>query len=416
MKVLLIFAFVLSVLPLGIGSLRLLETDQPGVASLTISRREVQDPIFRDNLKWGKRSQVVGMELDNAKSLYFANISLGTPKQDIRVVVDTGSSDLWVNSPKSRLCGSRLALCAGSGTYSGNDSSTYRYLSSDFNISYVDGSGAVGDYVTNTIHVGGLEIPNLQLGIGYNSSSRLGVLGIGYATNEIQAIRNQKQPYANLPQLMVVKGLIKSNVYSLWLNDLGASTGQVLFGGVDTSKYFGNLSTVPVLRCHNISNPSEFIISLSRLDLSNGRGSNQPFTKDAIPVLLDSGTSLSYLPDQITLSIFKTFGVYYDPSTEVAFVPCSLASNTSTLDFIFSGAKISVPMNELVISPGKGFNGTFGGDPACIFGIGKSGSVNVLGDTFLRSAYVVYDLENHQISLAQTNFNSTRSSIKEIGI
>jgi len=38
----------------------------------------------------------------------------------------------------------------------------------------------------------------------------------------------------------------------------------------------------------------------------------------------------------------------------------------------------------------------------------------VLGDTFLRSAYVVYDLENNRISLAPTVFNATASNVKEI--
>ena len=33
----------------------------------------------------------------------------------------------------------------------------------------------------------------------------------------------------------------------------------------------------------------------------------------------------------------------------------------------------------------------------------------MLGDTFLRSAYVVYDIANNEISLAQTDFGSTRS-------
>jgi hypothetical protein len=48
-------------------------------------------------------------------------------------------------------------------------------------------------------------------------------------------------------------------------------------------------------------------------------------------------------------------------------------------------------------------------------GISAAGdSTSVLGDTFLRSAYVVYDLSNNQISLAQTDFNSTTSSVKDI--
>ena len=38
----------------------------------------------------------------------------------------------------------------------------------------------------------------------------------------------------------------------------------------------------------------------------------------------------------------------------------------------------------------------------------------MLGDTFLRSAYVVYHLGNNQISLAPTVFNATDSDVREI--
>jgi hypothetical protein len=82
------------------------------------------------------------------------------------------------------------------------------------------------------------------------------------------------------------------------------------------------------------------------------------------------------------------------------------------LDFTFSadGPTISVPINELVLAMGVSR-----GEEVCILGIGPAGdSISVLGDTFLRSAYVVYDLENNQIALAQTVFNSTQSSIQEI--
>jgi hypothetical protein len=42
-----------------------------------------------------------------------------------------------------------------------------------------------------------------------------------------------------------------------------------------------------------------------------------------------------------------------------------------------------------------------------------SGSI-ILGDSFLRSAYVVYDLENNEIAIGQTVFNATSSNIKPI--
>lgn len=38
----------------------------------------------------------------------------------------------------------------------------------------------------------------------------------------------------------------------------------------------------------------------------------------------------------------------------------------------------------------------------------------ILGDTFLRSAYVVYDYSKNEISIAQTEFNSTKDHIVEL--
>jgi hypothetical protein len=52
------------------------------------------------------------------------------------------------------------------------------------------------------------------------------------------------------------------------------------------------------------------------------------------------------------------------------------------------------------------------GQPACILGVqDEAGRGVILGDTFLRNAYVVYDLVNNRIGLAQSNVNSTSSNV-----
>lgn len=353
------------------------------------------------------------------QTLYFANVSIGTPAQDLRLHIDTGSSDLWTNAAASKLCQKQGNPCSVSGTYDANSSSTYKFVSSDFNISYVDGSGALGDYATDTLRIGGQQIANLQFGIGYRSTSPESILGIGYTINEVQANRNNKKPYPNLPQLMADKGIINSNAYSLWLNDLDANTGSILFGGVNTAKYHGQLQTLPILKAG--SEYAEFIIAMTGVSITNnGQKTSLKSIGKSSPVLLDSGSSLTYLPDTLTKDLFNQVGAQYDSQQQAAYVPCSLMNNASTLDFAFSSSTISVAMNELVLSAGPNSDGsalTFdNGTPACLFGISPSGqSTSVLGDTFLRSAYVVYDLANNQIALAQTNFNSTQDSILEIG-
>lgn len=311
-----------------------------------------------------------------------------------------------MNTPTSAIC-KGTGACTSTGTYSANSSSTYEYISSSFNISYVDGTGAAGDYVSDTFTVGGTNITDLQFGIGYKSSSPQGILGVGYEINEVQFGRSG-QSYENLPAKLVSEGFIQSNAYSLWLNDLDASTGSILFGGVDTAKYSGTLETLPIQKEYGYF--AEFLITLTGVTLDGKvMGSDEK-----LAVLLDSGTSLTYLPDMVTQNIFDQVGAEYDANIGAAYVDCSLASNTSTLKFTFGTPVISIAMSELVLDTGEQLQFT-DGSAACLFGVAPAGSSTAtLGDSFLRSAYVVYDLANDEISLAQTVYNVTTSNIKEI--
>lgn len=240
-----------------------------------------------------------------------------------------------------------------------------------------------------------------------------GVLGIGYVSNEVQVGRAHQNPYPNLPQSMAKNGLIKANAYSLWLNDLEANSGSILFGGVDSGKYHGQLETLPIQPVNG--RYSAFIIALTGVSVNTPSGSRN-ITSAALPtaVLLDSGSSLTYLPDPVVQGLFSSLGVTYDRSQGVGFVPCGLSSQRINVTYTFSSPKITVGIDELVLDGG---NVTFGdGTPACVFGVAPAGSsLAVLGDTFLRSAYVVYDLDNNEISLANTDFNSTSKHILEIG-
>ena len=411
----------------SISALSLVQRDAPNVVGLSTQRKVVSDPAKRDALR---RRQTVSESLDNEQTLYFANVSLGTPAQNLRLHIDTGSSDLWANANSSRICSLRGDPCSESGTYDANSSSTYKFVSSDFDVSYVDGSGASGDYATDTLSIGSKTLKSLQFGIGYTSNSPEGILGIGYTADEGQVNRANQKGYSNLPQAMVDGGLIQSNAYSLWLDDVESSTGSILFGGVDTDKYHGQLQSLPIQK--EFGQYSEFIITLSGMGLSNN-GKNTSLTTDLpTAVILDSGSSLTYLPNDLTTAIYNALSVSYSNQQQTPFAACSLANQNITLDFTFTSPTISVPISELIINTetlvssdrqdpnSQNGGGTFGPGSnegsLCVFGIAPSeNSTAVLGDTFLRSAYVVYDLANNEISLAQTNFNATNSQVSEIG-
>ena len=358
--------------------------------------------------------------------LYFANVTIGTPPQNFRFHLDTGSSDLWTNSATSEFCkeggeATKNSIsfhsddsCDISGTYDANSSSTYGYVNSRFLIKYADSTGAMGDYVKDTLRLGGASVKNFQMGVGYVSSSSEGVMGIGYPQLEVAVQTNKENPYPNLPQAMVQQGFINSPSYSLWLDDLASASGNILFGGVDTNRYHGSLETVPIIR--EQGQYLEMIVGLSGISLTDGT-QNKTVLARPIPVLLDSGATLSYLPTTVAQSIYSALGVKYSRAEDAAYCSCDLAKSSIKMAFNFAGKVINVDLSEMVLDNTVDSDGgaeEFG----CTFGISPQvddGQAFTLGDTFIRNAYIVYDLGNNKISLAQTNFDATNSNILEIG-
>lgn len=351
--------------------------------------------------------------------LYFVNASVGNPSQPVRLQVDTGSSDLWINTPRSALCAVKSRPCAASGTYEPASSSSSRVVGRFFNISYVDGSGASGDYVTDTFRIAGKDVDDFQFGVGYSSSSPQAVLGIGYPANEAYVSRSQRPPYPNLPVRMASGGIIAAAAYSLWFNDVDADEGAILFGGVDKARFEGPLVGLPVQKVDGRF--SDFFVTMMGLAVSQA-----PVVDNLALAVLDSGSSFTYLPDDLVQPIYRMLNAWYVPRDGVAYVPCSLRDDRdATVTFRFSApAAIDVSLREVVIDPrnlpaGKPVNFD-NGAPACYLGIlpsdsASNKSISVLGDTFLRSAYVVYNMDNNMVYLAKTKPNVKTSDIQEIG-
>lgn len=139
-----------------------------------------------------------------------------------------------------------------------------------------------------------------------------------------------------------------------------------------------------------------------------------------LPVILDSGTTITYVPDSILNPIMSGIGAINSDQLGGLVVPCSQACSSATFNFGFGGnggPSIAVSFAELVdpIYLDDGSQPTTNGETICSFGMASGGPGPFLfGDTFLRSAYVVYDLTNNQIGIAQTNYNATSSNIVEI--
>lgn len=130
-------------------------------------------------------------------------------------------------------------------------------------------------------------------------------------------------------------------------------------------------------------------------------------------VLLDSGTSATYLTDDVFTAIANGFGAVDDGQGDFL-VPCSFANINGTINYAFGGdggPTISVPVSQVIGSqdfPSNYFDDASGG---CSLGFGSPiGGSSILGDTFLRSVYAVYDIDNNVAALAQAAENQTSTS------
>lgn len=288
----------------------------------------------------------------------------------------------------------------------------------------MDGSYSKGDYFADTFQIAGATVSNLTMGLGKKTTLTYGLVGVGYQLNEaIVDTEDATDVYPNLPVAMVNQGLIATNAYSLWLNDLDSSTGSILFGGIDTEKYTGGLTKMDIVKDSETQQYDSFLVKLTSMHATSSSGTDV-LTSDEFPVevVLDSGTTLSYIPTDLAEQMWTEVGALYTSEIGLALLPCSMQNSEGYFSFGFAGTngpKINVTMDELVIdlvTSGEAptfTSGEYKGEDACGFGIqnSSSSSTYLLGDTFLRSAYVVYDLVNNQIAIAQTDFNATDSNV-----
>ncbi|PYI11034.1 secreted aspartic protease [Aspergillus sclerotiicarbonarius CBS 121057] len=383
-------------------ALSLHQRDEPAALALNFERRQIADRPRR------KRSTASAELVNLAANLgYTMNITLGTPGQKVSVTLDTGSSDLWVNAGNSSACPCDY------GTYNSSDSSTYEYVNDEFEIQYVDNSEAIGDYVNDTLQFANVTLTSFTFAVAYDSDSDEGVFGIGYAADEASQ-ESDYGTYTNFPEALVDQGVINWPAYSLWLDDLEKGEGTILFGGVNTAKYYGSLQTLPIIPESDGYEEvyAEFAVNLTAVHLEkSGKAVSVNNTAQQFPIsaVLDSGTALAYIPSSAAESIFDAVGADYSNEYGYAVVDCSLKNEDFTFYFEFASQfNITVDISEMVIADEGSAN-------ICTFGLSTIDDEALLGDTFLRSAYVVYDLGNNEVSIAQANFDPGTDNVLEIG-
>ncbi|KAI9278587.1 aspartic peptidase domain-containing protein [Phascolomyces articulosus] len=395
-------------------------------------------------------------------SRYLVQVGIGSPLQNFTVTLDTGSAALWVPStdcPSSQCPYDR---------FDSSKSSSFNASTESFGIVY--GIGSVnGTYVTDTVNVVGVAVQNKQIGLATSTADILtnpttlgrsetyipsptdnstqsqepignGILGLGYP--KLTVASSQGEPVYN-PFVfnLMDKKLIQQPIFSVYMNNADEEgwVGEVIFGGTDNTKYTGEIAYLPVAQIQTSGNPLDSVLGSSNdayyywmvygqgVAIGNSQSStvsNMTF-ESATPFIIDTGTTLTYLPDNVAIQVAEGLvgqGNYQlDRQSQVFMATCSAADKGATLQLQMSSSDkvssipvtLTVPVSELLIP----YDGpTVDTATTCILGIaplGSSSDMVLIGDSVLRSSYLVFDMGENRIGFAAAN--SVPGSVNGVG-
>ncbi|KAI8627121.1 aspartic peptidase domain-containing protein [Xylariaceae sp. FL1651] len=256
--------------------------------------------------------------------------------------------------------------------------------------SYYIQHGHTGDieYYTDKVTLStGLQISDVQFGVTINNTGfESGILGLGYG-------ESANTNYSNFVDQLASQGITNNKAFSLALgNTTTPNSGVVIFGGIDMKKFSGSLVSNDIIASD--TGYSSYTISMAGVGSGTWGGSTTNIANTNTTVLLDSGTTLSYLSTNVINGLAVVFNATYNESVAGYTAPCSVMQNEdSFVAFNFAEVIIRVPFSNLVF-PLE--------DHTCFWGIQESfNNGDVLGLSFLRNAYTVYDQTLSTISLAQ---------------
>ncbi len=317
-------------------------------------------------------------------SLTPPTVSIGTPPQPVFVQLDTGSFELWVNPDCTTVSGADALFCERVGQYETTRSSTAASLGTSRTLRYGIGSANI-TYFTDTITLAGspMSLQGVQFGVATASEDAFsGILGIGYG-------KGYATKYLNFVDQLRAQNVTKVKAYTLALGSKDAREGVIVFGGIDTSKFAGSLAKLPIIpAADSPDRVPRFWVNMSSVSITPPNGVNRVYPASNAPVFLDSGSTMTLLPQALTAAIAKDFGAQAPDSNGFYRIDCGLKTVNGTVDFAFNGVTVKVPYKELTREVPSD-------PPACFLGIMASEKFTLLGDTFLRSAYSMSTLSKY---------------------
>jgi len=305
---------------------------------------------------------------------------LGTPPQSFKVVLDTGSSNLWIPSTK---CTS--IACFLHSKYDSQSSETYKSNGTGIEIHY--GSGSMEGFVSNDVFsMGDLTVRRMDFaeatkepGLAFAFGKFDGILGLAYDTI---AVSHVVPPFYYL----LNEGVLDEPVFAFRMGRSEEDGGEATFGGIDHSAYKGKLVYAPVRR------KAYWEVELNKIGFGD-----DDLELENTGAAIDTGTSLIALPTDIAEMLNTQIGAKKSWNGQYT-VDCSKVPDLPDLTFYFGGKPYPLKGTDYVLNMQGTCVSAFTGMDINLPG---GGSIWIVGDVFLRRYYTVYDLGRNAVGFAE---------------
>ncbi|KAJ8487817.1 hypothetical protein ONZ45_g14186 [Pleurotus djamor] len=372
----------------GLVTFPLIKTFNPTSESLSTPNALYQE---EDGVNVTSSIHSLGLDIEGNDYGYTTNILIGTPPREFKLLVDSGSSYLWVGG-EGCLNMEGTSDCSNHTLLGPTTSSTFKDTGDFFYVRY--GGGAIGGHVvTDHINFAGIDIPGLTFAVAlreakhYTLKSTLydGILGLARLT----------PGDAKFPPLLDTlhdKGLIAEPIVSYKIPRAADNLhdGEVAIGGLNPLKFKpGTAVTLP-----NTSPARFWEVTLERVVVNGIRMTWG--TRDAI---FDTGSTFILGPRKDIAKLHTAIpGAKYKNGAWA--VPCH---TDISIALTFGGRTFPIPPRDLPLKPVDDQDPN--PDGLCLSRIGEMPNASpgrwIIGDVFLKNIYFSTHLGTNEVTIAE---------------
>jgi len=207
-----------------------------------------------------------------------------------------------------------------------------------------------------------------------------GILGLAYQSIAVDGV-------VTVFDSMINQGLVDSPVFSVFLSSaIGDTSSKIVLGGVNPTLYNGAFSYI------SVTSQTYWQIQIFGMNVNGNTIQTGCSTTNPCNGIVDTGTSLLLVPQAVLNILTQMIPVSLLTSGQST--PCNSINLNSlpNISFSLEGVSFSIPPSIYIFNDNQN---------NCNLGIDvTSFSLWILGDTFIRNFYTLFDRGNNQIGFA----------------